>query len=156
MEQGIDRKAFILGMITAFAECVTNECKKLAFSPPFYPEDYDLIFPEAKRIAEEQGISLWLEHNADLPDAHRVQWLVLYKFPEILDEYRTLRGQGFNPVWDLEAFYPLLSYGIVWGENAEKVIPRYREEKETACTFARILLKPEDWPVPKGEESPSE
>ncbi len=26
----IDRKSYILGMITAFAECVTNECKKIA------------------------------------------------------------------------------------------------------------------------------
>jgi len=27
----IDRRSYILGMITAFAECVTNECKKIAF-----------------------------------------------------------------------------------------------------------------------------
>jgi len=154
MEQDIDRKAFILGMITAFAECVANECKKLAFSPPFYPDDYEVIIREAERIAGEQGIYLWYERNPDLPDTHRVQWLVLYKFPEVLDEYKALREQGFNPVWDLEAFYPLLSYGIVWGENAEKVIPKYREEKETACTFARVLLKPEDWPVPRGKGSP--
>jgi hypothetical protein len=31
----------MLGMITAFAECVTSESKKLALSPPFYPTDND-------------------------------------------------------------------------------------------------------------------
>ena len=57
----INRKSFILGMITAFAECVTNECKKIALSPPFYPEDYDSVVSEAERIADDQGISLWYE-----------------------------------------------------------------------------------------------
>ncbi len=149
MERDIDRKAFILGMMTAFAECVTNECKKLAFSPPFYPEDYDLIYREAERIAGEQGIHLWLEQNPDIPVGHRVQWFVMYKFPEVLNTYKELRERGSNPVWDLEVFYPLLSYGTAWGEGAEMVVPKYREERGTACTFARILLEPGDWPVPE-------
>ena len=37
----IDRKSFILGMVTAFAECIANESKKAALSPPFYPEDME-------------------------------------------------------------------------------------------------------------------
>jgi len=45
-DKSIDRKSYILGMITAFAECVTNECKKIALSPPFYPEDYDTVVAE--------------------------------------------------------------------------------------------------------------
>jgi hypothetical protein len=43
---GVDRISFILGMITAFAEYVTNECKKLALSPPFRPQAYSLIYRE--------------------------------------------------------------------------------------------------------------
>ncbi len=39
----IDRRSYIIGMMTAFAECVTNECKKIALSPPFYPEDYNTV-----------------------------------------------------------------------------------------------------------------
>lgn len=46
---GVDRISFILGMITAFAECVTNECKKLALSPLFRPGDYPLLYQEAKK-----------------------------------------------------------------------------------------------------------
>ena len=44
--QSIDRKSFILGMVTAFAECVANECKKGALSPPFYPQDYETVLQE--------------------------------------------------------------------------------------------------------------
>jgi len=145
----LDRVSFILGMTTAFAECVVNECKKIAFSPPFYPQDYELVYPEAERIAEEQRIHLWHEKNMDIPPANRVNWLVLYKFPEVLDEYRQLRDKGFNPVWDFEKFYPILSYGIVWGKGATDVVPKFREERETQCTFSRVLLKLGDWPVPK-------
>jgi len=149
MESGIDRKAFILGMVTAFAECVINECKKLAFSPPFYPEDYKQISKEVEKISEEQNINLWYEKNWDIPKDHRVNWFVLYKFPEVLQAYQKLRDKGFNPVWDLEKFYSLLSYGFAWGEGAEQVAPKFREERETSCTFSRVLLRSDDWPVPK-------
>ena len=67
------RTCFILGMITAFAECLANECKRLALSPPFYPEDYEKLLPEAERIAQDQGISLWYEKNPDIPEKARLQ-----------------------------------------------------------------------------------
>ena len=146
----IDRKSYILGMITAFAECVTNECKKIALSPPFYPEDYDSVVSGAERIAEDQGISLWYEENRDIPASRRLNWFVLYKFPEMLDEYRNLRNQGFNPAWHFAKFSDLLSYGTAWGEGADKVVTRMRERKNTRDTFARVLLKPGDWPIEKG------
>ncbi|HAA04176.1 MAG TPA: hypothetical protein DCE18_12450, partial [Syntrophobacteraceae bacterium] len=66
-KSSIDRESFMLGMITAFAECLAGEAKKLAFSPPFYPEDYKCLREEAERICQEQGIFLWHERNADLP-----------------------------------------------------------------------------------------
>ena len=46
----IDRKSFMLGMMTAFGECIAGEAKKCAFSPPFYPEDYYDLKVEAERI----------------------------------------------------------------------------------------------------------
>jgi hypothetical protein len=67
----IDRRSYILGMMTAFAECVTNECKKIALSPPFYPEDYDTVVAEAEKIADEQGILLWYDENRDIPEYQR-------------------------------------------------------------------------------------
>jgi len=149
--QSIDRKSFILGMVTAFAECVANESKKAALSPPFYPDDYGTVLEEIQIIAADQGIFVWYEENLDLPEAKRLNWFVLYKFPEVLDEYKALREQGFNPALHLKEFSNFLSYGMVWGEGAEKVKPEIREKRLTIDTCASILLKPGDWPIQSAE-----
>ena len=146
----LDRKSFMLGMITAFAECLAGEAKKLAFSPPFYPKDYRSLRSEAERICQEQGIFLWLEKNEDLPPKKRLQWLVLFKFPEVLKEYKKLRKKGFNPALHFEKFMALLSYGSAWGRNAGKVVPRMREKRPVLDTVARVLLNPGDWPIEAG------
>ena len=142
----IERRSFILGMITAFAECVATECKKIALSPPFYMSDYDTVLKEAERIAEEQGVHLWYDENLDIPEEQRVCWFVIYKFQDALDEYRALREEGFNPAWEFDKFWDVLSYGNIWGENAEKVLPRLREQRETEDTVSRILFQPGEWP----------
>ena len=146
----IERNSFMLGMITAFAECLAGEAKKLAFSPPFYPEDYKSLRDEAERICQEQGIFLWHEKNADLPAKKRLHWLVLFKFPEVLEDYKKLRHQGFNPALHFEKFTALLSYGSAWGKKADKVVPAMREKRPVLDTVARILLKPGDWPIKIG------
>lgn len=143
----IDRKSFMLGMITAFAECLAGEAKKMAFSPPFYPEDYNGLRKEAERICQEQGVFIWHEENADLPADKRVHWLVLFKFPEVLEEYKKLRQEGFNPALHFEKFMTPLSYGAAWGKKADKVVPQMREKRPVLDTVARILLRPGDWPI---------
>ncbi len=145
----IDRRSYILGMMTAFAECVANECKKVAFSPPFYPDDYASVLPAAERIAREQAILLWYEQNLDIPAAQRLNWFVMYKFPDMLDEYRRLRDAGYNPAWHFDKFFNLLSYGTAWGEGAEAVTPRLRAPAATTDTYAIVLLNPGDWPIRK-------
>ncbi len=147
--QVIDRRSYILGMITAFAECVSNECKKVALSPPFYPDDYPSVVSGAMTIAKDQGISMWYEENEDIPENKRLNWFVFYKFPDLLDEYRKLRNQGYNPAWHFAKFSDLLSYGTVWGEGADAVVTRIRKRVHTKDTFARVLLNPGDWPIPK-------
>jgi hypothetical protein len=145
----IDRRSFIVGMITAFAECLAYECKKAAFSPPFLPEDYETVHHEAEKIAREQGIYLWYEENADIPAEKRVNWFVMYKYPEVLDEYKRLRKRGYNPAQDLEEFYGFLSYGIVWGKGADKVIPKIRGKKAQGDTVSTILFPSGGWPISK-------
>jgi len=149
-KSSIDRKSFMLGMITAFAECLAGEAKKLAFSPPFCPKDHRGLRAETERICQEQGIFLWLEKNEDLPAKKRLHWLVLFKFPEVLEEYKKLRKEGFNPALHFEKFTALLSYGSVWGKKAGKVVPRMREKRPVLDTVARILLKPGEWPIQIG------
>ncbi|OQY03334.1 MAG: hypothetical protein B6I22_11835 [Desulfobacteraceae bacterium 4572_123] len=146
---GIDRRSYILGMMTAFAECVANECKKVALSPPFYPDDYDTVLHGAERIAREQGIVLWYEQNLDIPEPRRLNWFVMVKFSDVLDEYRRLRAAGYNPAWHFDKFSDLLSYGTAWGQGAESVVPSLRAPAETIDTYAIVLLKPGDWPIPK-------
>ncbi len=145
----IHRESFILGMMTAFAECLANESKKAAFSPPFCPEDYPVIRPEAERIAEEQCISLWYEENNDITSSKRIVWFVMFKYPEVLDEYRRIRDAGHNPAWDLERFSALLSYGTAWGKGAEKLIPVMREKGtgKAMPTVSRVLFKNGGWPL---------
>ena len=151
-KSSIERKSFMLGMITAFAECLAGEAKKLAFSPPFYPKDYRSIRAEAERICQEQGIFLWFEKNTDLPAKKRLYWLVLFKFPEVLEEYKKLRQEGFNPSLHFEKFATLLSYGSVWGKKADRVVAEMREKRPVLDTVARILLKPGDWPIEVGSK----
>jgi hypothetical protein len=136
-------------MITAFAECLANESKKAAFSPPFYPGDYPTIKSEAERIVREHGLSQWYEENQDVPASHKVNWFVLFKYPEVLDEYLFLRNQGYNPIWDLDRFSDLLSYGTVWGKGAERVIPAMRQKnrEELMPTVSRVLFRPGEWPI---------
>ncbi|MHC4207159.1 MAG: hypothetical protein ACYSTT_21095 [Planctomycetota bacterium] len=143
----IDRKSFILGMVTAFAECVASECKKVALSPPFYPEDYETVLQGVENIATDQAISVWYEENLDIPENMRLHWFVLYKFPEVLEEYKRLRNQGFNPAFNLKEFSNILSYGTAWGDGAESVIPKVREKRMTIDTYATVLLNPGDWPI---------
>ena len=144
----IDRKSFMLGMMTAFGECVAGEAKKCAFSPPFYPEDYYVLKIEAERIAAELSIGIWLEENADIHEDHRVMWWVMYKFQETLDEYQALRAKGFNPAFEFDRFSDLLSYGYAFGENAENVSSRIRKKVDTMGTVTRILFQAGDWPIP--------
>ena len=146
----IDRKSFMLGMITAFGECVAGETKKCAFSPPFYPEDYYGLRTEVERIADELNICIWLEENKEIREENRVTWWVMYKFQEILDEYHGIRAKGFNPAYEFDAFSDLLSYGYAFGENSENVSSKIRKKEDTMETVTRILFKPGDWPLPPG------
>ncbi len=137
----IDRISFILGMITAFGECVAGEAKRIALSPPFFQEDQKALMPEVERIAREQGVSLFYEENLDLPKQERLYWWVIYKFQEDLEIYQSLRKRGYNPMIDFSMFEHLLGYGLVWAEGSEKLIPKMRKTtNDQMSPVKRILL----------------
>lgn len=147
-DSAIDRVSFMLGMITAFGECVGGESRRCAFSPPFYPSDYLVLKEETERIARELHIELWLERNEEIREENRVMWWVFYKFPEVLDAYRELRAAGFNPAYEFNRFNDLLGYGHAFGEHADAVSSRMRLKTDTMDTVTRILFQPGDWPLP--------
>ena len=115
-----DRRSFILGMLTAFCECVAGGCKRLALSPPLSKADYALVAGEAEALIERHGLLHDHEYNADLPEDERWEWLLIAARPSTLEAYRRLRAAGHSPARSLEPFAELLSY-----DPAEGVPARY-------------------------------
>ncbi len=105
-----DKRSFILGMITAFSECVAGGCKRLAFSPPLSTEDIRKIAEEAYAIIEKHGLIHYHEKNLDQPEEKRFEWILIAGKQETIDTYLVLRQQGLSPVDSLEPFSKLLSY----------------------------------------------
>ena len=106
----MDRKSFILGMITAFCECVAGGCKRLALSPPLRREDYDAISFQAYEIIDKHGLLHYHETNPDMPQDKRFEWILIAGKQETIEQYLSLRRQGISPAVSLAPFSELLSY----------------------------------------------
>ena len=104
----MDKRSFVLGMITAFSECVAGGCKKLALSPPLTRGDYEAVQAEACRIIEKHGLISYHEMNPELPEPF--DWILIAGKQETIDQYKALRQAGFSPAVSLAPFSDLLSY----------------------------------------------
>ena len=125
MKREMDQYSFILGMITAFCECVAGGCKKLALSPPLGQDDYSMVKEEACAIIEKHGLVHAHERNLDQPEDKRVEWILIAGKQETLQQYRSLREKGFSPMDSLAPFSELLSY-----DPAESVHTGYDAYRE--------------------------
>ena len=121
----MDRSSFILGMITAFSECVAGGCKRLALSPPLTGEAFAEVGDEAQRIIERHGLMHYHERNLDLPEAERFEWLLIAARQQTLDAYLALREAGESPARSLKPFAQLLSYDPAQGVKTD--YDAYRE-----------------------------
>ena len=110
MKRELDQYSFILGMITAFCECVAGGCKRLALSPPMGQDDYSMVKEEACAIIEKHGLVHAHERNLDQPEEKRVEWILIARRQAVIDQYLALRAKGFSPMTSLEPFSELLSY----------------------------------------------
>ena len=106
----MDKQSFVLGMITAFSECVAAGCKALALSPPLTHEDYVIFSEEINDLIEKHGLLHYHEENLDLPENERFEWIIIALRQETIDEYLKLRKEGYNPAHSLEPFFGVLSY----------------------------------------------
>ena len=122
---GLDRRSFILGMVTAFSECVAGGCKRLALSPPLSRDDYRTIAAEAEEIIEKHGLLHYHEENLDRPEAVRFDWILIAGKRETIDRYLSLREQGYSPMDSLAPFSELLSYDP--SESVHTGYDAYRE-----------------------------
>lgn len=119
-QQAPDKRSFILGMITAFCECVAGGCKRLALSPPLTRTDYAAISIEAFSTIEKHGLLHYHEENLDRPEDSRFDWILIAARQETIDQYLALRREGYSPVVSLAPFSELLSYN-----PSESVHTRY-------------------------------
>ena len=122
---GLDRRSFILGMVTVFSECVAGGCKRLALSPPLSRDDYRTIAAEAEEIIEKHGLLHYHEENLDRPEAVRFDWILIAGKRETIDRYLSLREQGYSPMDSLAPFSELLSYDP--SESVHTGYDAYRE-----------------------------
>ena len=122
---GLDRRSFILGMVTAFSECGASGCKRLALSPPLSRDDYRTIAAEAEEIIEKHGLLHYHEENLDRPEAVRFDWILIAGKRETIDRYLSLREQGYSPMDSLAPFSELLSYDL--SESVHTGYDAYRE-----------------------------
>ncbi len=104
----MDKYAFILGMITAFCECVAGGCKRMALSPPLTSADYGAVSAEAEKIIEKHGLVHYHEMNLDRPAPF--DWIVIAAKRETIEQYKALRQAGCSPAVSLKPFSELLSY----------------------------------------------
>ena len=121
----MDKQAFILGMITAFSECVAGGCKRLALSPPLSRADYEGTAEKAYEIIEKHGLMHDHELNEDQPEDRRFEWILIAAKQETLDRYHALRKAGYSPAESLKPFAELLSYN-----KAESVSTGYDAYRE--------------------------
>ena len=126
--QDLDKRSFILGMITAFSECVAGGCKRLALSPPLTHADYEMVKDDACEIIEKHGLVHLHEKNEDLPEAERFEWIVIAGKNETLEQYRAIRAKSFSPARSLEPFFDVLSY-----DPAESIHTGYDAYREFFC-----------------------
>ncbi len=106
----MDKRSWILGMITAFCECVAGGCKRLALSPPLQKRDFEMVKNEAYEIIKKHGLLHYHEQNKDRPEEGRFEWILIAAKQETIDRYLQLRGEGYSPVDSMEPFHELLSY----------------------------------------------
>ena len=120
-----DQNSYILGMITAFCECVAGGCKRMALSPPLAGDIFNQVRPEAYRVIERHGLIHYHAKNEDMPEDERWHWIIIAARQETIDEYLRLRGAGYNPSKWMKPFHDLLSYNE--GESVRTGYDAYRE-----------------------------
>ena len=101
----MDSRSYQLGVIAAFSEVVAVGVKKLALSAPLAPKEMAQLIPDAARIAEENGVLLYLEKDflvtdlfpGDITEGKHV--LLIYLDP-IKDKYFALKQEKENLIKD--------------------------------------------------------
>ncbi len=93
----LDQRSFQLGMIYGFAEIVSSGYKRLALSPALTLGEFDIIWTDVKKIANEFGLKLMIDDdfmttrlfNPEYTIGKRVIHIAVDQ--KTLDEYQSLK-----------------------------------------------------------------
>lgn len=97
-ETEIDRRSYNLGVIGAFSEVVSLDIKKIALSSAMAPGEMSALLDDARRIAKQNGVAVFLEKDflvTDLFDEEITRdkmVLIIYKENTLL-EYQNLKRE---------------------------------------------------------------
>jgi len=96
---GLDWRSYQLGVIAAFAEVVQMGCKRLALSSPMTEDQYTEIIDQARLIAEERNVVLYVDDDfleTRLFDPEHTEGKIVIHIAvdqETVDDYLALKGK---------------------------------------------------------------
>lgn len=94
----IDKRSYNLGVIGAFSEVVAFGIKKLALSAPLAPEEMSQLIEEAERIAQSNGVFIYLEKDFLVTDLFPEEitagkYVLLIYLDPVKDDYMALKTE---------------------------------------------------------------
>ena len=137
MKNSIDKASFALGMTGAFCECVANEAKALALSPPVSLELANEIDDDIKEIVDDFGLKM----HRDMYVSHdtTIVWNIIYKFQCQFDEYMKIKNRGLSPISDFPEFKRILGYGLAFCDGSQNLNPKIIEDPKHSSIIGNIL-----------------
>ena len=118
--QTVDARSYNLGIMGGFAEVVRLGVKELALSEVMSPEEMDDILPDAKIVAERNGVQLYRETDLLVSDLYPAdvalgkEVLLIYT-GNTLEKYLALKADKKN----------LVATGQYKGSNRTEIAQRF-------------------------------
>ena len=125
-----------VGEIKAWCEAAKNDAKKMSLSAPFKPEEYEDINPYMIEYAEKNSVKYYLEKEliqTDLfgdIDLSGIWVFIIYKHPEILEEYLALKQEKARLIQQDEYIGEkrrkiAIGFGKLLGYSEESIVERW-------------------------------
>lgn len=125
-----------VGEIKAWCEAAKNDAKKMSLSAPFKKREYDEIRTYMAQYAEKYDVNYYLEKDLiqtdlfDNMDLSGIWVFIIYKHPEILDEYFEIKRDKTNLIKHDKYFgearkVMAVRFGSLLGYSEESIARRW-------------------------------
>ncbi len=154
--QTASSRDYHLGIITAFAEMVAADVKRIALSEPMTPAELDDLFSTASSVAEKYGVNLYRE--AALPDTDLFpssamegkevlvicRGTALAEYRQLHEDIRQLKATGNYHAWQREEmsrrFGRLLGYPNTHINNLMAASSEFRTMPDFGIRSTNVFL----------------